>query len=716
MPARVYADERVALERDAHGVIHVRGDDDASLYRGLGFAHGHDRALQLLFMRILGQGRAAEILDASLVEVDRFFRRMNWRSGLDVERTRLSASARQLAEAYAEGINAALARSIPWELRLFRHHPEIWRIEDSLLIARMSGYLTLAQSQGELERLIVQMVQAGVSDAHLEALFPGRLGGLDRGLIEKVRLGERIVPASVRFLAGGARLTASNNWVVSGRRTRSGRPILANDPHLEVNRLPAVWYEVVFETPRRSAVSATMPGLPALLLARTDDLAWGATYSFADATDSWIEHVKDGRVRRGDEWRPLHRRVEIIAKKGGGAEELVLWETDEHGVLDGDPTEEGYLLATRWSAAPSGARSLEGIFAMWNASSVYEGMRHLGALESSFNWVLADAAGHIGYQMSGLIPIRREGWSGLVPVAGWDPANDWRGFHAIEDLPRAFDPERGFIVTANDDLNHLGKIAPITVDMGPYRSQRIAELLEARDALAPDDMKRIQMDVRSKQAERFLEILRPLLPDTPDGRALREWNFEYSADSLGADAFERFYAELFCAVFGRLLGEEAVGFLKDETGIFTDFYSSFDRVLLSPRSVWFGDVSREELYERAIARALSSTPRSWGSRRALVQKHLLFGERLPRALGFDRGPFPLIGGRATPHQGQIYRAGGRVTSFAPSFRLITDFSEPGWESCLAGGPSDRRFSRWYDSEMRSWLAGDYKRTKPFSDT
>ncbi len=715
MSARVYADDQISLDRDEHGVIHVRSEDETGLYRGQGYAHGRDRAMQMLFMRILGQGRAAELLDASLVEVDRFFRKMNWRGGLEQESAKLGERARLLAAAYVEGVNLALARSTPWEMRLLRYRPEPWRIEDTILISRMNGYLTLAQSQGELERWIVESIQAGVGDAHLEALFPGQLGGLDRALLKKVQLGERIVPESVRSLAGAARMMASNNWVVSGSRTSSGRAILANDPHLEINRLPALWYEIVVETPGRYAVSATVPGLCGLLLTRTNDLAWGATYSFADATDSWIEEVKGDQVRRQDGWVPLRKRTEVIAKKGGASEEVVFWETEEHGVLDGDPVREGFQLSTRWSGSRGGARSIEAIFELWNAHTVEEGMRHLGALETSFNFVLADAAGHIGYQMSGLVPVRRPGWSGLVPVPGWDPHNDWQGFHSAADLPRSLDPADGFIVTANQDLNHLGKIAPINAPMGSYRAQRITELLASKEEVDAAYMKRIQLDLRSIQAELFLDVLRPLLPDTPDGRAIGQWNLEYDADSLGAEAFERFYAELFHTVFGPVLGAQTVGFLFDETGLFTDFYASFDRVLLSDRSPWFGTKTREQLFEQAATRALTGTPRPWGEKRKVVLEHLILGGKLPRVFGFDRGPLTLVGGRATPHQGQIYRSAGRLTTFAPSYRMVVDFSESGWESCLAGGVSDRRFSRWYYSEMKNWRAGRYKRITPLFD-
>ncbi|WP_189159765.1 penicillin acylase family protein [Lentzea pudingi] len=700
------------LHRDRSGVMHVQAVDEIGIYRGLGIAHAHDRGLQMLFMRIIGRGRAAEVLDSSLVETDRFVRRMNWHGGLTTTRDRLSPRARALAAAYAGGVNHAFRKSVPWEMRLLRNRPEPWRIEDSILLSRMSGYLTLAQSQGELERWIVELVQGGLPAELLEALFPGRLGGLDLELLRKVHLTERVVPEQVSTLAAGARMMASNNWAVSGANTASGRALLANDPHLDISQLPALWYEVMVQAPDRYAVGATMPGVIGLLIGRTPDLAWGATYSFADATDSWIEEVRDLKVRRGDDWLPLRARIEAIAKKGGDVEEVTFWETDDHGVLEGDPTQDGYYLSTRWSGADSGARSTEAIVEMWQARTVAEGMAHLGAIETSFNWVLADRDGHIGYQMSGLLPIRREGWSGLVPVPGWDPANDWRGFHSPAVLPRSLDPSQGFLVTANNDLNDLGTAQVINAAMGTYRANRIAELLTGRNDLDSETMKRIQLDVHSKQAELLLEVLKPLLPDTPDGEAIRGWDCRYDAESCGAEAFERFYDELLRTVFGPALGHAAVDFLAAETGLFTDFYSSFDTVVMAERSPWFGGRTREELFAEVAERALSGAPRPWGEVRKVMQRHVLFGGKIPRWLGFDRGPLTLVGSRATPHQGQIYRSAERLVTFAPSYRFVVDFAEVGLESSLAGGASDRRFSRWYYSEAKAWRAGRYKKLRP----
>jgi penicillin amidase len=405
---RAPAPAGVRLTRDEHGVPHVEAEDLLGAHWGLGYCHALDRGLQMSLMRLLGQGRATECLrdDNELLEVDRFFRKMNWKGNMGPTREALDEECRGLAEAYCHGVNARFREARPWELWLVGYEPEPWRIEDTLLLARMTGYVTLAQSQAEIERLFLEMVRAGVPDDALEALFPGNLGGLDRGLLEKVTLGERVVPEALRWLSPAPRMMASNNWVVSGARTVSGRPLMANDPHLEINRLPNIWVEQAVELPDGWWLGASMPGLPAMLVGRNAHLAWGATYSFADAVDSWVEHCRDGRYRRGeDEWIPFRQRTEVIRRKKSPEVTVTYYEND-HGVLDGNPAVEGLYLATRWAPGESGAASLAAMRDMWSARTVEEGMGCLGRIESSFNWVLADDQGHIGFQMSGTIPVR----------------------------------------------------------------------------------------------------------------------------------------------------------------------------------------------------------------------------------------------------------------------------------------------------------------------
>jgi penicillin amidase len=642
---------------------------------------------------------------------------MNWTGGVRDALDALPPELRRHLTAYCDGINAGLQQKTPWEFRLMGYRPDPWTPEDTVLLARMLGYLTLAQSQAEVERLLVEMVQGGVSMEKLEELFPGHLGGLDMDLLQRVTLGERVVPPEVLWSMAAPRMMASNNWVVAGRRTASGKPLLSNDPHLEVNRLPNVWCELVLRCPERTLMGGSMPGLPGVLVGRSPDLAWGVTYAFADASDSWIEKCRDGCCYRAkdDRWQPFETRREIIKRRKKAPVEVVFYE-NEHGVLDGDPHHEGYFLATRWAPGEAGAASLAAIFDIGGAATVAEGMAIMGPVESAWNFVFADRQGDIGYQMTGLVPRRRAGVTGLVPLPGWEAANDWQGFLAPGEMPRIMNPEAGFIATANDDLNALGKASPINMPMGSYRAERIRALLQDRDNLTVDDMTAMHFDLHSLQAARFMTILGPLLPDTPQGEILKSWDYRYDARSRGAYLFERFYQELYREVFGRRgMGEKVTDFLAARTGVFVDFYANFDRILLADQSAWFGGHSREEIYRTAAARALAVEPQEWGRGRQIVMSHILFGGKLPGWAGFDRGPITGIGGRATIHQGQIYESGGRVTTFMPSFRWATDMAESCLRSNMAGGPSDRRFSRWYASELANWQAGRYKTVSPEGD-
>ena len=717
--ARVNGEGPLSVARDEHGVPHVHATTEADLYRGLGWTHGRDRSLQMLLGRLAGQGRMAEHLGAGedLVAIDVAFRRLNLAGDAEQEVARITAADRALVEAYCDGVNQALGGRAPWELRAagLRRVPP-WTAADCVLLSRLAGWVSLAQSQGEMERFLVDVVRAGAREALLEELFPGRLGMLDTELLRALLPGERLIPDAVRWNPALPRAVASNNWVIAPQRTRSGRAVLANDPHLEVGRLPAVWSEIVVRCGERWCIAATMPGLPGLLLGRTNDLAWGATYSFMDAVDSWIEDCRDGRCRRttgGEEtWVPVRERVETIHRRGADPLTTTFFAT-EHGVLDGDPRRPGLRLATRWSAAAgTGARSLGALFDMFRARDVEEGRAAAGRIETAFNWVFADREGHIGYQMSGLMPLRRPGTSGLVPLPGWDPENDWRGFAAPDDLPRAIDPAEGFIVTANQDLNDLGRLKPLNIPMGDSRAARIAELLAAREDWDVDGLAAVQLDMRSPHAERYMAILRPLLPAGTNGDLLRAWDATYPPHSLAATLFERWYRALLAEVFGGALGEDVTRYVLGETGIVTDFYANFDAVLLSERSAWFAGATREEIYGRVALRSLAAPARPWGDEQQVALRHLLLGGRLPAWLGFDRGPLALPGSRGTPRQGQVYRAEGRETSFAPSYRLVTDFGEGAAHTALAGGPSDRRFSRWYASGLADWVAGGLKTLRP----
>ena len=704
----------VAVERDVHGVPHIRANDLVGAYWAMGYCHAVDRGMQMGLMRLLGQGRVSECLQANdeSIEIDTFFRRMNWGRNTADQVAALTNETRSLVDSYCDGVNARLGRRRLLEFRLLGYRPEPWVVEDCLMMARMTGYLTLAQSQGEVERLFIEMVQAGIDDERLEALFPGSTAGLDRDRLCRVQLGERIVPEGVKWGGAAPLMMASNNWVVAATHSATGNALFANDPHLEVNRLPNVWVEQVIELPDDTVLTANMPGLPGPLVGRKRDVAWGATYTFMDAVDSWVEECRGGRYRRGDSFEEWHERHETIVVKKGDPVEVTFFEND-HGVLDGDAGDDGFHLATRWAPSQSGAATLNAVTDVWGANSASEMQAILGRFETSWNWVIADSDGHIAYQMSGLCPIRHPQATGFVPMPGWDPAFDWQGFVAPEELPRSFDPPSGVIVTANNDLNHLGNSNPINMPMGDYRARRIEQVLTE----APCDLAtfhRLHLDTYSLQASEMMAILGSLLADSELGQRLIGWDCHYDLESTEAVLFENFYRELLVEMFGPAgLGTAVVDHLLDATGVFIDFYANFDRILMLPESAWLGERTLDSVYRAAFDRVVDDG-RKWGDVNQVVLTNILMGGKLPKWAGFDVGPIQLRGGRATPHQGQIYENAGRQTSFAPSLRLMADMGSDVLHTSLAGGPSDRRFSKLYTSELDRWKQGDYKQLRRLS--
>lgn len=706
-------DGPVRLARNAHGIPEIDARSPADLALGLGWVHARDRQLQVLLTRSLLRGRAAEQLagDPALVAIDRFMRRLDLLPDPDAQVAALEAPAHLQLTAYAEGFNRGLTDGgTVFELRLLGYRPEPWDLRDSLLVAKAIGFIGLADAQGQMEKFLVQMIQQGVDAPRLRELFPYLEEDIDVALIRQVRLEEPLVPEAVRWLGVLPRLNASNNWAVSGAHTRSGRPILCGDPHLEVNRLPAVWQETVMRLPGQTLLGASIPGVPGLVIGRTRHLAWSATYAFMDMLDYRIEHCRDGQYRRAEGWKPFRAREEVIRVKKGNPQTLTVYE-NEHGVLEGDPEPEGYRLVLGWSARRGcGAEMFNGLLAMPTVETVPEALALWRRMDAAaFNWVVADTAGNIGYQMSGRGFNRPPGVSGLLPTPGWEARFDPRGLIPMEDLPTQLNPPEGLVVTANQDLNHLGRSRPINLPMGVYRAERIRRRLEGRAGLTAADMQAVHFDLHSPQADAFMEVLGPLLPDTPHGRLLAAWDRTYAADSRGATLFEAVYRSLVRVVFGDGgLGRDVVDHILAETGLFNDYYANLDRILLSPTSAWFAGRPRDELFRQALTEGLAEAPRPYGETRRVMLSHLLFGGKLPRFLGFDRGPIALPGSRATIPQGQIFRSAGRTTTFSPSYRFVADLGETCLHTNLAGGPSDRRFSRWYISDLENWMQGIYK--------
>jgi len=701
----------VSIVRDENGVPKIEASSWEDVCFGLGWIHAHDRLVQMEFTSIIAQGRACECLSdtGQMLELDRLFRRVDLAGDARRQAEKLDERAGRIVDAYCRGIGQYLgSHRRPLEFMLIRHQPKAWERWQVIMMVKLMSYLALADGQEFLEHLIVEWVQHGVDIEKLKELFSPDLDGIDCELLKKVKL-ERTMSTKARMELGKlARFRASNNWVVAGRRSTVGHPILCNDPHLEINRLPPIWYEAQLVVGGQWLAGATVPGFPTVVIGRNRNVAWGVTYTIADSCDLWVEQCRGGRYRQEEEWADFTKRIEIIKRKKREDLELVIYE-NERGILLGDPSEDGFYLSYNWSERTDcGAETTGRLVDLNMAETVEEGMDAVSGMAMPLNWVFADAGGDIGYQLSGRLPRRRDGWTGLYPVPGWEGTNSWDGWLGPDELPSELNPEHGIIVTANNDRNQAGKPRIINMAMPEYRAERISELLLSEEKVDIDDMKYIQSDLVSLQARRLMPFIEPFLPDDGPAAGLREWRGDYSLESSEAEVFERIYRVWIEKICGPVLDEGWLRWLLDETPLLGVLYGRLDDLLTRDESSWFTHPQRQAAITEAIAGVESKPVRPWKARRKILLCHIMPAKRLPRFLRYQLGPVPLPGNRATVWQGSIFRLNDRLTTYAPSYHLITDMSTETIHTNLPGGPSENPFSRWYLTDMKRFWTGKYK--------
>ncbi|HKJ67301.1 MAG TPA: penicillin acylase family protein, partial [bacterium] len=342
--------DAITIQRTSHGIPQITASNREDLCYGIGYVHAVDRLVQMMMVRAIARGRASEYFLGSedLISLDTFMRWLHLEYRIQEEVEKLSPDVRSELDAYCTGLNTALADGRrPLEFFITGYHPDNWTIGDTILTGKILSYLGLAQAQGEGEKFLIQLIQEGVDEARIRALFPGITEPIDYELIQQITLRDEVVPSHLwsRILP---RFHSSNNWVVSGEHTRSGHPILAADPHLEIDRLPPIWYEMTWRIGTHTTQGITMPGLPLMVFGRNPNIAWANTYGFMDMMDYFIEECRDGEYLYEGEWLPFEDRHETIVPKGKQPIHLTFYE-NHHGVLEGDPYQPGKYLTMAFS-------------------------------------------------------------------------------------------------------------------------------------------------------------------------------------------------------------------------------------------------------------------------------------------------------------------------------------------------------------------------------
>jgi len=717
-----HARRHFTVARDDNGIPHISAQTWRDALYGLGFLHALDRPTQMLFARALAYGRSAErIADKrELLETDRFFRKVGLYLPLDREVNALDDVTFGHLTAYCEGVNDSLrhyGRSLPMWATGFQPLP--WTQASVMLIGNLLNFGGLAVGQQQNERLLIELIQAGIDDDKLRELFAPSLDDADFDLLRQVKIANQLSDEALELITDLPRLAGSNAWAVRPERSATGHALLASDPHLEVNRLPAIWYEAVLQWDGHYVMGATLPGCPTFGVARTDKIAWGVTYLKGDTSDYFIEDCQQGpngwQYRREESWHDFKIREERIIRKGGPAETLKVLYNDQ-GTLSGDPDQDGpgYHLLVSWTGDHEGVgRSVATWLDLVACNTALEAMDLVRECpQPTLNWIFADRDGHVGQQASGWFPERRRGNTGLLPVPAWDSANHWQGWMRSRHLPRVYDPPEGYVATANEDINPPSGPQLVTLPVPNYRKRRIEERLVELPQATTLDMQRLQYDVVSLQARDLLAIFLPHLPPSDLRDRLAAWDCSYTPESLEATLFSRLYRNVLLEIFGQESGSfgwRRMLYLSSRVGYATMVITCIDRLLAKEDSLWWKGRDKAELIRLAALKLQGEAEQPWSVTNAFRFSNRFFGGQfVGRALGFHTGDLPMPGCHATPFQGHLLRVAKRETTFAPSYHFVADLGTDYIETNLPGGPSESRFSGWYTSDIPRWCRGEYK--------
>ena len=613
--------DRVTVRRDERGIPYIEAKNDADLYFAQGYVTASDRLWQMDLLRRSERGELAEVLGGAALEQDKQHRTLGFAQEVEAELARATPATRALLDAYASGVNAYIAsldaKALPPEFLVLQYKPKPWTPADSLMVGKL-----FAEALSNTWRLdIMRAALAGLPAEKRAGLMPEispldvLVVGKDSSDNKKTRSTQKSKEsfsretllalardqeiateslARVGLYAEG--LAASNNWVVSGKHTVSGKPLLANDPHLQASA-PSIWYMIHLSAPGLRVAGVTAPGGPGVIIGHNDHIAWGMTNVGPDVQDLYEEKFDPDNAKRymtPAGWRDADvRHEEIKVRKGftDSSTNLVPFDVTvtQHGPIIFEQAGKRY--AIRWTALDPTLNTADSAYLINRARNWKE---FSAALESfkgpTQNIVYADNAGHIGYHAAGVIPIRRSG-DGSVPYDGSTDAGDWVKYIPIKSLPTVYDPPSGIIVTANQRI--VGTDYPYFLTHSwaqPYRARRIFELLKQKPKLTTDDFRRIQGDVYSighvSFAHETSKILRPRLK--PDEAKLAElldafdrWDGLVKTDSRVAPVLQQMRAAFRSRILTAALGNDLVKIYQ-----WSNFDTTIDRVIAEQPKDW----------------------------------------------------------------------------------------------------------------------------------
>jgi len=720
---------QVRVGRDRFGVTYIDADNDADAWFGLGFCHGQDRAFQMEGLLRATRGTLAELVGADALPIDVLSRRIGFNRSAVEQVASLDEDIAEVLGAYAAGAYQGATQGgdkVAHEFALLKSEPTPYEAADVLALMKLMAFLLASNWDSELVRLKILSADGPDALMALDPTYPDWLPatvppGKPAGRAADALAASLELFGDVVGLGGG-----SNNWAISGARTASGRPIVANDPHLQPSH-PSHWYLARVSTPQWSVAGASLVGAPGMPVGFNGHCAWGVTAGLTDNTDLFLTEVSPDTtsVRVGDDLVACETVTESIRVKGGDDVDVDVLMTP-HGPIVGpafDETDASIAMRAVWLDTTP----VTGLLTTHKATSVAEikeSYRYWPGLP--LNVVSADVAGDIAWQLVGEAPVRKKGY-GTIPMQGWDPDVGWEDHTlTVDDLPGAVNPDAGFLATANNKP-HQGDEGPfISHDfIDGYRVARITEMLAARDTWTVDAAASLQMDQSPIPWREMREVI--MQRDVSDPNAalaiemLGSWDGIASKESAPATVYELFVVEMAQRVVrskAPRAAEWALGkghsALTPESIVFTRRTGHLSRLMTTRPDGWFPDGWDSEI-EDALStvvqrliddRGNDTAGWSWGTVRPLTFVHPV-GERKPMDKVFNLGPFPWGGDANTISQAAVSFLDPVANSpFVASMRMVVDVGE--WEDnrfVLPGGQSGNPLSPHYDDQLDLYRFG-----------
>lgn len=768
----------VEIVRDEYGVAHIYASTPEDLFFAEGYVHAQERFWQMEFQRRTASGRLSEIFGETTLGTDKYLRHFGFYELTRQSYEMLNEEARRIVDAYTTGVNAYISTRKPAQLGLeyallglqgVNVEIEPWTPVDSMVWAEMMIY-DQASQWGELDNidLLAAVGEQGYADLNpsyrpdrpviistedlgkTTNVNPGQLTGFNAMELEYLLAQSRGLeasqspPALLAELGFGA-LGGSNSFVVSGSKTATGKPLLANDPHMGIST-PSLWYEIGMHCVEKSPECIynfrgfSLPGVPGILIGHNDRLAWGLTNAAFDAEDVFVERINPENPNQYEvngKWEDMLLRREEIIVRGQDEPEVILVRSTRNGLVITDYMVDQdqfaytsdelqlYALSYAWTALEP-IRSLEAVLGViqaqnWNEFS--EALRFFDAGKQ--NWLYADVDGNIGYIMPGKVPMRAGG-DGSLPVPGWNDDYIWTGFIPYEELPRTFNPAQGFIATANNPQVRAGDY-PYLISTSQYRgqrAQRITGLIQNdTDGVTLEDMIAIQTDNQSLPALEIIPYLKDLRFDDPLAGLARDrllsWDAQMRMDSPEAAIFNIFWVHLLADTFHDQLpaSQYPGGNHKDADAVYF--------LLQQPDSPWWDDLatpeteSRDDIligaFQSAYAEGVEKLGADvgewrWGELHTIYYQHATLGRSGISLIEnlFNRGPFPTHGSETVVQKTCWSATSPYQVRCIPALRQVIDLGDLSNSRMVHSvGQSGHPMHPQYDNFIEAWRTFEY---------